>query len=419
MGTDGFIKQLMDEREQKVTVINNLANVAADEGRDLNESDLATIDNYRSRIKNIDVQIDKVAGDLELADAVRGRVRQLDPALVAKDFTYRTAGEYLWDALNLRQDHTAQARWGKFHKRAAEHMGYDKDNTIAVAGGFNGLIVDPVVGAVLNPHPAGRPLFTALGVRPMEAGTFLRPRVVDPNFTTGVGPQGQEKSELPSKAWEIKSDQVVGEVIGGYINISELLTSFMPSALDMIVTQMNRRLEGYTETAAVTEMDKTTAELPLANTATSADVTKALGTASTMVFSATGNLPTWLAMGPIGWGRLIGMSDLAGRPMIPNVGPSNAWAAGGGTNEFFTSIGGLRAVVTPAITTAFMYVGNSFGLEVYERRLPILQAVEPSVFGRQLSVQSAIAFYRPITKEATATPTPEENNGVVRIEWAA
>lgn len=419
MATDTFIRQLLDEREQKVTVISNLANVAADEGRDLSDTDLSTIDNYRARIKNIDVQIDKVAGDLELADSVRGRVRQLDPSIVASDFTYRTAGEYLWDAFNLTKSADASARWHKFHKRAAEHMGYDKANTIPTAGGFNGLVVNPNVGAVLNPAPEGRPLFSALGVRPIESGTFLRPRVIDPNFTTGVGIQSAEKAELPSKAWDIVSEPVSADVVGGYINISQLLIEMIPSGFDMIVAQMNRRLEAASERAAVVAMNLTAEEIDLAADATSADVTAALGQASATVFANTGALPTWLAMGPIAWGRLIGMSDLAGRPMIPNVGPSNAWANGGGTNEFFTGIAGLRAVVTYAINSPDMFVGNSFGLEVYEKKLPVLQAVEPSVFGRQLSVQSMLAFYRPITTESPdGGTTPAERNGVVRIDWA-
>lgn len=419
MAVDQFVQQLMDERAQKKQVIENLCGTAAEEGRDLHDSDESTIDNYRARIDVIDRQIVKVSGDLEMAQEVRDRVKYLDPEMGNRDFHYRTAGEYLFDAFNLQKNGDAQQRWRKFHKRAAEHMGYDKDNTIPTAGGFSGLIVDPVVGAVLNPRPEGRPLFTALGVQPMTSATFLRPRIVDPNFDTGVGPQGQEKSELASKAWDVLNDPVTGTVIGGYINISQLLIEMIPSGFDMIVSQMNRRLEAYSERAAVTEMAKTTATIPLAADADSAAVSAVLGEASATVFANTGGLPTWMAIGPTAYGRLIGMTDLAGRPMIPTVGPVNAWAGGGSPDTFFTSLAGMRVVVTYGITDADIYVGNAFALEVYEKRLPILQAVEPSVFGRQLSVQTMLAFYRPVTKEATATPTPEENNGVVKIDWAA
>lgn len=419
MATDSFIRQLLDEREKKVSIIESLTQVASDEGRDLHDADLETITNYRSRIGKLDEQIEKVSGDLELADNVKNRVRALDPAVIAKDFTYRHAGEYLWDALHRVNDTDASMRWEKFH-RAAQHMGYDKANTIPTAGGFNGIVVSPVVGAILNPRPEGRPLFSALGVNPVTSGTFMRPRVVDPNFDTGVGPQGQEKAELASKAWDIISDPVTGTVVGGYINISELLLEMLAGSLDMIVAQMNRRLEAYCERAAVAEMDKTTSTIALAADATSADVTKAFGDASTKVFRATGMLPTYAAMGAGAWGRLIGMSDLAGRPMIPPVGPVNAWSAQGDQTQFITGMGGMRYVVSYAVDDDAIYVSNSYGLEVYEKQLPILTATEPSVFGRQLSVQSMLAFYRPITAEAGAGGTPPaESNGVVKIDWAA
>lgn len=418
MATDSFINQLMEERDTKVQIIENLASVAADEGRDLHTTDLETIDNYRSRIRSIDNQIEKVAGDLELADTVKARVRNLDPNILPRDFTYRSAGEYLWDALHRNEDASADGRWQKFH-RAAQHMGYDKANTVPTAGGFNGLVIDPIVGAVLDPEPQGRPLFNALGVKPITSGSFLRPRIIDPNFKTGVAPQGMEKSELASKAWDIISDPVQAQVIGGYINVSQLLIEMLSSSLDMVVSHMNRRLEYASEAAAITQMDLTTAEVDLAADADSAAVTAAIGEASTLVFKNTGRLPTWLAVGAEAWGRLIGASDLAGRPMIPNVGPVNAWSSQSGSDSFITSFGGLRVVVSYAIEDANMYLGNDFGLEVYEKKLPVLTAIEPAVFGRQISVQTMIAFYRPVTAEAGAgNVPPAESNGVVRINWA-
>jgi hypothetical protein len=76
----------------------------------------------------------------------------------------------------------------------------------------------------------------------------------------------------------------------------------------------------------------------------------------------------------------------------------------------------MRVVVSYAIDGTDIFIGNSFGLEVYERRLPVLNAVEPSVFGHQLSVQSMIGFYRPVTAEAGAgNVPPAESNGVVKI----
>lgn len=415
MAVDSLIKKFIDERDQKVALIETLASTAEDEGRDLHPSDLETITNARSRISELDTQIDKVGGDLEMADSVRNRVRQLDPAIVGRDFTYRSAGEYMWDLLHRADDHDANARFTKFHKRAAEHLGLDKANTIAVAGGFNGLVVAGTQGAILDPTPEGSPLFSALGATPVTTSTFMRPRIIDPNFATGVGPQSKEKAELVSKTWDIVAEQLTLKPHGGYINVSEWLLETLSSSLDMVVSHMNRRLENLRETAVVTEIDKTTATVAIAS-ADGAGVTAAFGEASALLFRNTGQLPQWLAMGPEGYGALIGMSDLAGRPLFTAVAPSNALGTGSPT-QFITSIAGMRAIVTQGITDTDLYMGNRYGLEVYEKRMPVYSAVEPAVLGRQIAVATGLAFYRPITAEAVTggTPAPEERNGVVKL----
>lgn len=415
MAVDSLIKRFMDERDQKVAFIQTLANQAEEEGRDLYTTDLESIGNARSRIAELDGQIDKVGGDLEMADSVKNRVRQLDPNIVSRDFQYRSAGEYMWDMLHRAENADADARWQKFHRRAAQHLGLDKANTVPVAGGFNGLVVAGTQGAILDPTPEGSPLFSALGATPVTTSTFMRPRIVDPNFVTGVGPQGQEKAELVSRTWDIVAEQLTLKPHGGYINVSEWLLETISSSLDMVVAHMNRRLENLRENAVVTEIDKTTATVAIAS-GDGAGVTAAFGEASALLFRNTGQLPQWLAMGPEGYGALIGMSDLAGRPLFTAVAPSNAMGTGNPT-QFITSIAGMRAIVTQGITGTDLYMGNRYGLEVYEKRMPVYSAIEPAVLGRQIAVATGLAFYRPITTEAVTggTPAPEERNGVVKL----
>lgn len=411
MAVDALVQRFLSERDQKVALIENLASVAEDEGRDLYETDLETIQNARSRIAALDAQIDKVGSDLEMADGVKQRLSRLDPTVVSRDFSYRSAGEYVWDMLHQSQPE-AQARMQKFHRRAAEHLGLDKANTVPTAGGFNGLVVASTSGAVLDPSPSGRPLFTALGVNPVTSSTFMRPRIVDANFNTGVAAQGQEKAELVSKTWDIVAEPVQMRVYGGYINVSELLIDMISSSLDMVVTHMNRRLENLSEAAVVTEIAKTTDSVAI----TMPDVMGAIGEAAALVFANTGQLPTWLAMGPEGWGALLGLTDLAGRPLFPAVGPANAIGTSGGANDFAMTVAGLRAVVTSGITDTTLYMGNRYGIEVYERRHPVMQALEPAVFGRQIAVASSLGFYSPITAESPdGGTTPAERNGVVKI----
>jgi hypothetical protein len=58
-------------------------------------------------------------------------------------------------------------------------------------------------------------------------------------------------------------------------------------------------------------------------------------------------------------------------------------------------VAGLSPIVTPSITDDSFYVGGPDGVEGYMYRHPILDAVEPSVLGRQVAVAASIAAYRP------------------------
>lgn len=414
MATDQMVKRLLDERDQKLALIDQIAGVADEGGRDLFETESQTISDAQARVRSLNGQIDQLTQNLELADAARDRVKTLDPAIIAKDFTYRSAGDLVWDMIHRDRDPDAGMRFNKYMKRAAEHMGFDKANTVPVAGGFNGLVTVPNVGPVLDPSPQGRPLFNALGVRPAPALTFTRPRLVDPNVATGVGPVAKEKQEMPSKAWDILNETVTLSRIGGYINVSEVLVELLSGSLDMVVSQMNHRIEMYSETFVVTELGKTGETVAV----TDDNIMAAVGDASTIVIRNTGRPPTWIAMGPEGWGSLIGLSDAAGRPLFPPIGPVNALGTANATSGSFGTVAGLNAVVTPGITDKTMYVGNSFGLEIYERPLPLMQAFEPSVYGRQVAVATYIGSYAPITTESPDGVIAPERNGVVEITWA-
>jgi len=409
---DAMLERLMSERDQRTSLIHSITTTAAESNRDLSEQDKETITMARARVSELDSQLDLIADDLEISDSVRSRLSRLQPGVVRGPVQYRSAGELLHDMLHMA-DREAAHRYTHYVTRAAEHMGYDATNTVPVAGGFGALFVSPVVGPVIDVAPEGRPFLTALGVRPApNSMTFLRPRIVDPDLLTGVGPQGQEKAELVSKKFDFATDPLSLITVGGYLNVSQQLISLAAGSLDAIIAQLNKRLARATETAAITEMAKSTAKVTLALTADAATTLKAIYDASALVYKNTGELASWIAMGPDGWARLGGLSDLAGRPMFPYLGAANANGTSGGADAFAISqVAGLRPIVTPGITDATFWVGNSMALEVYEYRFPLLEAVEPSVLGRQVAVATSMVAYRPTTKEGT----PAEQNGAVHL----
>ena len=420
--------RLTTDITKKRSLIEGLADRAADEGRDLSEDEMTTIAASTEEIAGLKRQLDLLVTDTEISEETQGRLRSLGTAVVGGDFRYRSGGDLLWDCLH-QGDNEARARYSRVMRRAAEHMGTSAENTTPVAGDLGGLVVRPVVGPVSDPNPRGMPFASAIGLRDIPSSDgfgFSRPHIVDPNFQTGVGVQALEKAELASKAFTVEVTNVPLVTMGGYLNVSQQLQSFQPSSLQIILDQLRRRLENAIDVSLVNEMMASTGFIPLPATATAAEVIQAIYDAAAAYYTITLQLPSWLAMGPLGWARLGGLTDLAGRPLFPTLGAVNAPGTSSATS-FSTTVAGLTPIVTAAITDEAMYVGGEDGLEGYLYRYPVLEAVEPSVLGRQVAVAASTAGYRPtpfanaIIKIAPTAAGARQGNGgepVAEVEQA-
>jgi HK97 family phage major capsid protein len=388
--------RLQADVTKKRSHIEGIADRAADENRDLSNEEMSTIQALTEEITGLKRQLDLLVIDTELSEETQLRLRSLGSAVVGGDFHYRSAGQLLWDCLH-QGDVEARARYHRVMRRAAEHMGTDAAATTPVAGDLGGLVVRPVIGPVADPNPKGMPFANAVGMRDIPSSDgfgFSRPHIVDTGFTTGVAVQTLEKAELASKAFTVEVTNVPLVTIGGYLNISSQLLAFQSSSLQIILDQLRRRLENAIDVALVTEMQASTGFLALSATATAAEVIQAIYDAAAMYYAVTHTLPDWIAMGPLGWARLGGLTDAAGRPLFPTLGAANAPGTSSATS-FSVTVAGLRPIVTPSITDEAYYVGGSEGLEGYLYRYPVLEAVEPSVLGRQVAVAASIAGYRP------------------------
>ena len=134
---------------------------------------------------------------------------------------------------------------------------------------------------------------------------------------------------MPSKAWDILSDTLVAERVGGYINVSGVLEEMVAGSLDMIVSPYEQagcciclKAGWWLNWEKLVPVSPWLLMLPVQT------FWLPLVQAVTIVVQNTQQLPQWIAMGPIGWGRLIGTADLAGRPILPPVGPVNALGTG-------------------------------------------------------------------------------------------
>lgn len=400
--------QYLDERKQCLQTVETITAMAA--GRDLNDDERETLKKTRGRVEHLDSQLELVAHSWDLDQQVEKNLSRLDPAVMGSAPQYRSAGELYWDWLASRSPQNTRdlqegARRYQLHVRAAEHMGTTAAKTTPTAGGFGGLWVAGPAGPIIDVGPKGRPFLNMVGIRPApNAISFLRPRIVDPNLLSGgAAKQTLEKAELVSKMFNYATDTLNLDTYGGYLNLSQQAISFIPSALDTVISQLSRRVALVTEAAAITELALTTSKVTLAAGASATAVLAALYDAAVMVFQKTGDMPTSLVAGPLGWAMLGKLVDAAGRPLFPWLGPSNAL---GSASLADMSLGplGLEWTVTPAIADTRMWMFNSLGFEAWGYQFPVLEAIEPSVLGRQVAVSEAITFYRPKTSE---TPTQD------------
>lgn len=425
---DVLTDRLTTERDDIAARAAGIQRTAAEQGRDLSENERETLTNFRTRVTSIDEQLalttQSFAMDADLASNL-ARAHGAAPVLMRDGNPWHnmTAGQVLWDYLHP-QDRDARERINVFTRnalqnRAVEHMGTTAAVTVPTAGGFGGLIVAPVTGPVISLSGPDMPLANAIGTQPAPNGmSFMRPRIIDPDLDTAAGPQagGKEKAELPSKKFDLVSDQVTMSTIGNYLNLSLQAETFVPGALDIVVRQLNRRTSRGIEKLAVTKVTAATKTIPLADDADSAAVQAAVFQGAAAVYTATGQMPTWAAVGPDGWARLGGLTDLAGRPIFPYLNPANAQGTANATDLTLT-MSGLRLIVSAGITDLSIYLGNAEGVELYVYQFPMLSATEPGLLGRQLAVAAAIGSYSAPTTEAVTggSPSPALYEAIVRI----
>lgn len=400
---DSLLVGLTSEREQKVALIRNYSEAARADSRDLTESEQETMARAKERIGELDKQIGLLADDLEMATEVKDRLRAVSNH-VDSGHHYRSAGEIVWDLLH-QNDPAAQQRMAYAMKRAAQNMGTEATTTVATAGDLGGLYVAPVRGPIIDIYPRAT-FATALGLTESpDAMVFMRPRIVDSAFATSSGQQGTgptlgfEKAELPSNKFDVTAEAVTLTTIGEYLNISQQLISLQAGSLNLITQHMVRRVAYGIDKWLITELIKSTGKVTLALAATAAETVAAIYDASAAVYASTGDLAEWIVMGPLGYARLGGLTDLAGRPLFPTLGPANAVGTVNAAN-FVGSVAGLNVIVTPAIADEDYWVGNALVLEGYIYRFPVLEAIEPSILGRQVAVAAAVAGYRPVLNGA-------------------
>lgn len=260
-----------------------------------------------------------------------------------------------------------------------------------LGGTLDGVLPLPIVQPVYNNFRGLRPLIDAMGPKAMPQGgkVFIRPKVTT---HTSIGGPETESATITDGTFVISDEQVTKRIFGGYVSVSEASIDWtQPEVLSLLLDDMARIYANQTDDYACTQF-----EAGVSQTATLTSASSAADWASFVYEAATeilvnsnGNLPNALIVSPEYFQALGTLTDDAGRPLFPQVGPMNAYGSMNAASVEASAFG-LRLVVDRNLS-AQVYVGNTDGFEVFEQAKGAISIDTPSTLSRTVAFRGYLA----------------------------
>jgi hypothetical protein len=167
-----------------------------------------------------------------------------------------------------------------------------------------------------------------------------------------------------------------------------------PEVLGALLDDMGRVYANRTDLLACSELDTGTTNSNNFANASLADpsywVEWMYTAASDILTGSNGNLPSVLAVSPQVWSAMGRLSDNQDRPLVPQVGPMNAFGSMSPGSDSAVAFG-LRVVVDRNITAAGMYIMDPTGLECWEQQKGAISVEQPSQLSRQIAFRGYFA----------------------------
>jgi len=387
-----WLRRQMDAAISDVETINNRA---ADEDRDLSDSEQTTCEARRARIAELEPQL-QVEADLAQRSASYGEIVSHIGSAPAQQRThaveraqtqetevvYRSPGAYLVDYLTRSEDADARARFERYMQRAVAHQTTAQNP---------GLLPVPILEPVFTQQSQRRPALEATTRRPLPGPgkTFQRPKITQ---STTAGPQSAEKAELPSRNMTIDPVTVTKSTYGGTINLSWQDRDWTdPAIMDLLVSDLAASYFNATDQAFCTYFVGSVAQTQALATPDGAGVLGAIYAATGTIMAGTNSMPDTLWCAPDVWGALGSLVDGSGRQLFPTVNPVNALGTVSPTS-LTGSVAGIKLVVDKYLAPGTAIIGDSTFVESYESIGGQVSVIEPSVLGTQMAFYGYIAW---------------------------
>ena len=263
-----------------------------------------------------------------------------------------------------------------------------------VSGDMPGIIPVPIVGAVMSDVDAARPFINSLGAKPLDfAGeTFKRPMITQ-HVAMGKQTTQATSTGLGSQKMVIGSVTFTKETWGGWLDVSRQdLDWTSPSAWDALLNDFTEQYGLVTENAAgdafaAAAVANTPVEVAGTGAAsTLKDYATALYAAAALAYAGAGRMPDRIWMGLDQWGILGPLLESAVPTMGNDLGQVNIGDFQAG------NLLKLPRTVVPSFPAGTIIIGSSRWTEVYEERIGLLQAVNPSILGVQIAYGGYVAY---------------------------
>jgi HK97 family phage prohead protease len=258
-------------------------------------------------------------------------------------------------------------------------------------GALDGVLPLPIVQPVYNNFRGLRPLIDAMGAKAMPQGgkIFIRPKVTT---HTSIGGPETESQTITDGTFVISDEQVTKKIFGGYVSVSEASIDWsQPEVLSLLLDDMARIYANQTDAYACSEFeDQVSQTATLTNASSAADWASFVYEAATEILvNSNGNLPNALIVSPEYFQALGTLTDDAGRPLFPQVGPMNAFGSMNPASVNASAFG-LQLVVDRNLS-AQVYVGNTDGFEVFEQMKGAISIDTPSTLSRTVAFRGYLA----------------------------
>lgn len=421
------LARLLAERDAQVTFIDTTLSAAEDATRDLVQAETDNLNAARTRIAELDAQIEPLRQFEELRhSAAEQAARALGGGGGVppgggggrtplgggpREVVYRTAGEFIVDYMKARgaagTAHDVDAR-----QRVSAALGRDIAEVRAIQNNTTadipGLLPKPIVGEILTDLDAARPFIASIGAKPLTqpGKMFSRPTITQ---HTDVAEQAAEKTEVVSRKLIVGEVDFTKKTYGGAVDVAyQVIDWSSPAAWDAILSDLQNVYGAETEDAASAAFaTSVAAAVPVADATLDALIDALFAAAVQIVADPTNGgrpsalrLPDTIWTSVDQWGKIGAALAKARLTLLQSPGDSSPTSLGG-------NLLSVPLIMCPGFPVDTVILGRKNRTEFYEQRIGVLSAVEPKLLGVEVAYGGYAAYGTlDTTSFARLTPPP-------------